>query len=78
MGQQERLKLTMIDQDIGHWLANIRAEYGYTQKQLATKCNTRQSAISRIENGKVSPTLSTLRRMFDAMEVRLYIGVSDV
>lgn len=78
MGQQERLKLTMIDQDIGHWLANIRAEYGYTQTQLAIKCNTRQSAISRIENGKVSPTLSTLRRMFEAMEVRLYIGVSDV
>lgn len=78
MGQQERLKIAQIDSDIGHWIANIRADYGYTQQQLAVKCKTRQSSISRIENGKVSPSLTTLARLFEAMEIRVYLAVSDV
>lgn len=77
MGQQERLKLTAVDKDIGHWIANVRVEHGYTQTQLAHLTHTRQSAISRIENGKVSPSLTTLIRMFNAMGIRLYMGVSD-
>lgn len=77
MGQQERLRLTQVDKDVGHWVANIRTERGYTQRQLAYLAHTKQSAISRIENGKVSPSLTTLARMFKAMGVNLYIGCTD-
>lgn len=77
MGQQERLRLTQVDKDVGHWVANIRTERGYTQRQLAHLAHTKQSAISRIENGKVSPSLTTLARMFKAMGVNLYIGCTD-
>jgi DNA-binding XRE family transcriptional regulator len=39
-----------------------------TQAQLAEKLGVPQSALARIESGKVSPTLKTLARLAEALD----------
>ena len=49
---------------IGVMLQELRKEYGMTQEQLAEKCSTTKSYISRIENDASDIRLSTLMRIF--------------
>lgn len=45
-----------------------------TQAQLALKLGTTQSAIARLEGGKVSPSVATLRRYALATGRQLKVG----
>ena len=47
----------------GQLLREARERHGVSQKQLAMRASTTQSAISRIERGKVSPSVETLREL---------------
>jgi transcriptional regulator with XRE-family HTH domain len=47
----------------GDLLREARITYGISQGELATRANTTQSAISRIEAGKVSPSFETVREL---------------
>jgi transcriptional regulator with XRE-family HTH domain len=47
----------------GGFLRDARMAYGISQGELATRANTTQSAISRIEAGRVSPSFATLREL---------------
>jgi transcriptional regulator with XRE-family HTH domain len=47
----------------GELLKEARARHGVSQKQLATRASTTQSAISRIERDRVSPSVETLREL---------------
>lgn len=49
---------------IGVVLQQLRSESGLTQEQLAKKCGTTKSYISRIENNASDIRLSTLMRIF--------------
>jgi transcriptional regulator with XRE-family HTH domain len=42
---------------------DARRRHGVTQRQLAVRASTTQSAISRIERDKVSPSVETLREL---------------
>jgi predicted transcriptional regulator len=42
-------------------IASARCEQNLTQKQLAELAGIKQSNISRVENGRTSPSLSTLQ-----------------
>ena len=44
-----------------------------TQKELAEKMGTRQSAISRIEAGNANPSIGFLKKMAKALDCRLEI-----
>ncbi len=44
----------------GQLLREARERHGVSQKQLAMRGSTTQSAISRIERDKVSPSIGTL------------------
>ena len=44
----------------GQLLRTTREKHGVSQKQLAMRASTTQSAISRIERDKVSPSVETL------------------
>ena len=44
----------------GEVLREARRRHGVTQESLAIRAGTTQSAISRIESGRVSPTIETL------------------
>lgn len=44
-----------------------------TQKKLAQRMKTRQSAISRLESGTANPSLNFLKRLAEALNSRLEI-----
>lgn len=50
-----------------------RTELGLTQVELAQRCGIRQSNISRIENGTVSPSIATLQKIAAGMGKQLRI-----
>lgn len=47
----------------------LREERGYSQEALAEACLVSRSLISRIEQGRNEPRLSTLLAVVDALEV---------
>lgn len=47
----------------GELLKEARERHGVSQKQLAMRASTTQSAISRIERDRVSPSVETLREL---------------
>lgn len=52
-----------------------RLERGISQKDLAKKIGTKQSAISRLESGRYNPTLSFLKKISDALDSKLEIKI---
>jgi len=48
---------------LGVMLQELRKEHGMTQEQLAAKCGTTKTYISRIENNASDIRLSTLMRI---------------
>ncbi|MFA5945566.1 MAG: helix-turn-helix transcriptional regulator [Patescibacteria group bacterium] len=47
-----------------------------TQKELAKRLGTKQSAISRFESGNANPMIKFLYRLADALDVKLQFTVS--
>lgn len=47
----------------GLLLKEARQRHGVSQKQLAMRAGTTQSAISRIERDRISPSVATLREL---------------
>jgi transcriptional regulator with XRE-family HTH domain len=60
----------------GEFLREVRTAYGISQNELATRANTTQSAISRIESGKVSPSFDTLRELLRLMSSDLVLDAT--
>ena len=54
-------------------LIKARSRAGLTQKQLAAKMETSQSAIARLESGRMIPSGRTLKRYARATGTRLRI-----
>jgi len=54
-----------------------RTERGLTQKELARKIGTKQSAISRLESGDYNPSLSFLQKVSEALDARLKFSLSE-
>jgi predicted transcriptional regulator len=52
-----------------------RVEKGLTQKELARKIGTKQSAISRFESGTYNPTLSFLGKVASALDTKVNISL---
>ena len=53
-----------------------RIEQGLTQKELARKIDTKQSAVSRLESGSYNPSLTFLQKVAEALDARLKISLS--
>lgn len=52
-----------------------RIKNGLTQKELAKKIGTKQSAIARLESGEHNATLAFLQRVADALGTRLKVSL---
>jgi len=52
-----------------------RLEKGLSQKQLAEKIGTKQSAISRLEGGDISPSIAFLEKVAKALGSKLQISL---
>lgn len=58
-------------QATGSKIKNIRLGLGIKQIDLAIKMGIEDSALRRIESGKTNPSLRTLYRIAEAMEIRV-------
>jgi len=56
-------------------LIKKRLEKGLSQKELAEKIGTKQSAISRFESGNYNPSLAFLQKITNALGVELKISI---
>jgi ribosome-binding protein aMBF1 (putative translation factor) len=54
-------------------IIRARIKRGVTQKKLAQRMKTKQSAISRLESGTANPSLNFLKRLAEALDSRLEI-----
>jgi transcriptional regulator with XRE-family HTH domain len=57
--------------NIGKQIQKLRELNGLSQQDLAAKCNFEKSNMSRLEAGRVNPTLSTLEKVAKALNVSL-------
>ena len=57
--------------NVGKQIQKLRELKGLSQQDLAAKCNFEKSNMSRLEAGRVNPTLSSLEKVAKALEVTL-------
>ena len=53
-------------------IRTLRQRHGMSQRQLALRMGVPRTYVSKIENQKAIPTLSSLERLADALEVSVY------
>ena len=58
---------------IAQAMIDARKESGLTQKQLSERTGIAQADISKLERGSANPSISTLKRLADAMDMTLKI-----
>jgi predicted transcriptional regulator len=58
-------------------LRALREKRGLSQRQLAELVGTTQSAIARLEGGRISPSLPTLDRIAAALGAEVTITFTD-
>ncbi len=56
-------------ENVGDWIRKIRLRRGLSQRALAQMSGLSANAISRIERGESSPTVTSLHRIAAALEV---------
>ena len=68
-----------ISVDVGTRLKELREARGVSMRALATKSGLSANALSMIERGKTSPSVSTLYKLADALGVSItaFFGVGD-
>lgn len=57
----------------GELIRSTRLRHGLSQRRLARRVGTHQSAISRLESGRNSPSVETLEQILNAMGERLRV-----
>ncbi|MDI1233029.1 MAG: helix-turn-helix transcriptional regulator [bacterium] len=55
--------------EIGSKIKNLRAEKKMSQIQLASLCQFDKASMSRIESGQANPTIQTLYKISEALEI---------
>jgi len=58
---------TEMSDDVGARLRALRTLRGISQRELAKRCGVTHSSLSLIEQGKVSPSVSSLKKILDAI-----------
>jgi ribosome-binding protein aMBF1 (putative translation factor) len=80
-GAIERLRERVAHVEQGEWLfaqiadqvAGRRLDKGLSQKDLAERCGTTQSAIARLESGGRPPRIDTLLKISTALDCDLAV-----
>ena len=56
-------------------ILHLRIDKGLSQSQLAEMADTKQSVISRLENGTCEPKLSTIQKIAEALNKEMKINL---
>jgi transcriptional regulator with XRE-family HTH domain len=59
----------------GRALREMRQRAGLSQRELAERIGTTQSAVARMENGATQPKFCTLEKLAEALRQDLYVYV---
>ena len=57
--------------DVGSHLKNVRVMYGLSQRELAKRAGVTNGTISLIEQNRVSPSISSLKKVLDGIPMSL-------
>jgi len=76
--QTSKTDATENDQAIGSALRDMRETRALSARQLAEKSGVSAAMISRIENGQVSPSISTMTSLSNALDVPLVSLFRDI
>lgn len=71
---RKEYEATRTEFEIARAVIRARIEKGLTQKQLADKLHTKQSAISRVESARTLPSLSFLKRLANVLGISLQVS----
>ena len=63
--------------NIAQKIKDIRISKNLSQKEIALSVGIDRGQYSRIENGKVEPTLSSLEKISKALGVQIILQVTD-
>lgn len=66
-----RTRPQTIEEVVRARLRSLRSARGLTQEQLCERAGISVDAVNRIENGSRVPTITTLARLAEALEVEL-------
>jgi len=62
---------TILLTQIGAKIKELRTTKNMTQNELALRCNFEKASMSRIETGQTNPTIRTLFKISNALEVQI-------
>jgi len=71
---QKEYEVLKVLYEIKREIIRPRLEQGLSQKELADKINTKQSAISRLESGEYNPSIELLAKVANALGKELQIS----
>ncbi len=64
--------------DLGNVVIRARLHRGWSQAELAKRAGTKQANISRIEDALANPTLNTIQKILDALEIEIHYSSIDL
>ena len=65
------MKKEEIQKIVGNRIKSLRESKGISQQVLAAMCNFEKGNMSRIEAGRTNPTLTTLYKISQALEIKI-------
>jgi len=65
------MKKEQIQKIVGNRIRLLRESQGISQQVLAAMCNFEKGNMSRIEAGKTNPTLYTLYKISQSLEIKI-------
>ena len=66
-----------INREVQEMIVQVRLREGITQQQLSERSGISQANISRIETGKMHPSIDVLKKLADGLGKRLRISLYD-
>ena len=65
------MKISQLQIKIGERIRDLRESKGISQQNLAAICNFEKANLSRLEAGRTNPTISTLYKISQALEITI-------
>jgi ribosome-binding protein aMBF1 (putative translation factor) len=73
----EAYDATLLALDVGEKVRDAREAAGLSQRELAARMGTSQSAVARLEAGRVGATLTTLQKVATALDLKIIVQLSQ-